>query len=412
MASAIPANIDPALLATFPALLPPDGVTPNFVDPYTRGPVITIVGSILVAIMMIFVFVRIYAKACINRKAHWDDLTCVLATLGAIAYFVTSVYIVKGKAGTHQWNVRLLDFLSDRFLLPGYLTIVLPPPLMLCTKITFFLLYLQLFKPIKALRFCIYAGMIFTFGFYASATVAQFYFETPRHGETFVSHKLGPLAKKSLNLSIPLSAVGVVIDFYILILPIVAVSRLQLAKKRKIGLCFVFGTGSIACVSSVLSLYYRILLNRSRDYTWATFPVILLALVEICVGVICSCMPAFSCVFRHHLPALEILRSHLSSRYRSFRHLLSGHSGPESVPSDSESGHGCLTPDSSLESLQKSKKQGKYLPSLHSRLGQLDTLRTYIRGGHKSETTEEGIYVTGDIEQDWRCKSTMTQEKP
>ena len=73
MASAIPANIDPALLATFPALFPPDGVTPNFVDPYTRGPVITIVGSILVAIMMIFVFVRIYAKACINRKAHWDD---------------------------------------------------------------------------------------------------------------------------------------------------------------------------------------------------------------------------------------------------------------------------------------------------------------------------------------------------
>lgn len=128
---------------------------------------------------------------------------------------------------------------------PGYLTIVLPSPLMLVTKITFFLLYLQLFKPIKALRFCIYAGMIFTFGFYVSGTVAQFYFETPRRGETFVSHNLGPLAKKSLNLSVPLSAVGVVIDFYILILPIVAVLRLQLAKKRKVGLCLVFGTGSM-----------------------------------------------------------------------------------------------------------------------------------------------------------------------
>ena len=116
---------------------------------------------------------------------------------------------------------------------------------MLCTKITFFLLYLQLFRPIKVLRVCIYAGMIFTVGFYLSATVAQFYFETPRRGETFVSHQLGPLAKNSLNLSIPLSAVGVVIDFYILILPIVAVSRLQLAKKRKIALCLVFGTGSM-----------------------------------------------------------------------------------------------------------------------------------------------------------------------
>lgn len=73
MASAIPANVDPAMLANFPALLPPDGVTSNFVDPYTRGPVITIVGSILIALMMIFVVVRIYTKTCINRKFHWDD---------------------------------------------------------------------------------------------------------------------------------------------------------------------------------------------------------------------------------------------------------------------------------------------------------------------------------------------------
>lgn len=73
MASAIPADVNPALLANYPAMLPPDGVTSNFVDPYTRGPVITIVGSILIAIMMIFVVVRIYTKTCINRKLHWDD---------------------------------------------------------------------------------------------------------------------------------------------------------------------------------------------------------------------------------------------------------------------------------------------------------------------------------------------------
>lgn len=131
----------------------------------------------------------------------------------------------------------------------------------------------------------------------------------------------------------------------------------------------------------------------------------------MCVGVICSCMPAFSCMFRHHLPSLETLKSHLSSRYRSFRHLLSGHSGNESVQSDSDSGDGRLMPYSSLERGQKSTKQSKSLPALHSRLGQLDTLRTYIRGGHKSETLEEGIHVTRDIEQGWQRKSSATEEK-
>ena len=116
---------------------------------------------------------------------------------------------------------------------------------MLFIKITFFLLYLQLFRPIRVLRFCIYAGMIFTVGFYASTTVVQFYYDTPRRGETFLSHQLGPFGKQALKLSVPLAAANVVIDLYILVVPIVAVLQLQMAKKRKIGLCLVFGTGSM-----------------------------------------------------------------------------------------------------------------------------------------------------------------------
>jgi hypothetical protein len=56
-------------------------------------------------------------------------------------------------------------------------------------------------------------------------------------------------------------------------------------------------------------------------------------LVEICVGVICSCMPAFSCMLRHHLHSFERFKSGLLSPYHSFRHLLSRLSGPESAPS-------------------------------------------------------------------------------
>lgn len=84
--------------------------------------------------------------------------------------------------------------------------------------------------------------MIFTVTFYASATVVQFYFSTPRPGESFFTHQHG---KEALKLSVPLSAVGIVIDIYILVLPIAAVWRLQMAKKRKIGVCLVFGTGSM-----------------------------------------------------------------------------------------------------------------------------------------------------------------------
>ena len=131
----------------------------------------------------------------------------------------------------------------------------------------------------------------------------------------------------------------------------------------------------------------------------------------MCVGVICSCMPAFSSMFRDHHHLFKKFKSSLSSRYRSFRHLFSSRSGCELAPSISKSVDGYLMPNLSLESSEKLKKQSKSLPALHSWLGEMDTLRTYIRGGQKSKTSEEGIHVTLDIEQGWERKSTITEEK-
>lgn len=73
MVYVVPTNINPEHLADFPALRPPSGIIPNFIDPYTRGPIIVIVGSILIAIMTIFVVGRIYTNMCIHRKLQWGD---------------------------------------------------------------------------------------------------------------------------------------------------------------------------------------------------------------------------------------------------------------------------------------------------------------------------------------------------
>ena len=176
---------------------------------------------------------------------------------------------VKTGIGTHEWNRKPQDITSNSALIvrsslfynslisfsnilvadtsqqPSYINIILTAPSMLFTKITFLLMYLQLFNRIKPLRFCIYAGMVITSGFYVSVAVAQIYFETPSRHESFWSHRIGPLGKNSLILSVPLSAAGIVIDFYILILPIAVVLRLQLVKRQKVGLYLVFGTGSM-----------------------------------------------------------------------------------------------------------------------------------------------------------------------
>lgn len=112
-------------------------------------------------------------------------------------------------------------------------------------KITFFLLYYQLFRPKTTLRYLIYIGGIATAVFYIGSTVAHFIFMTPERGETFLTHFQGPLQRKILYFSVPYAAVSAGIDLYILVLPIAAVLQLKLATKRKIGIVLIFMTGSL-----------------------------------------------------------------------------------------------------------------------------------------------------------------------
>lgn len=93
------------------------------------------------------------------------------------------------------------------------------------------------------LRISTYIGALVTTCFYLGMSVAQIVFVTPSRGETLFSHLTTGSQNSSLALTIPSSAVGLAIDLYILVLPVVAVSQLQLPTRRKIGVILVFMTG-------------------------------------------------------------------------------------------------------------------------------------------------------------------------
>ncbi len=64
-----------------PALQPPPGVIPNFNDPYTRGPVLIALSAVAIAIMYLFVIIRLYCKVWVHRKVSWDDRKSTLKAL-------------------------------------------------------------------------------------------------------------------------------------------------------------------------------------------------------------------------------------------------------------------------------------------------------------------------------------------
>jgi hypothetical protein len=162
-------------------------------------------------------------------------------------------------------------------------------------KTTFFLMYLQLFRPLTWLRNCAIAGLVVTWIFYISVGAAQLYFTLPPAGQSWAESFAGPRYIKSIRLCVPTSSFSLVMDSFILGLPIIAISHLHLSASKKIGAAAMFGTGAICCVASSLAVYfqYRIWRNQN-DYTYWVIYVLLAYSIEMCVGISTSCMPSFA----------------------------------------------------------------------------------------------------------------------
>ena len=56
-----------------PALPPPPGVTPNFVDPESQANLFVSVTAVCIALMLPIVIMRLYSRVCITRSFAIDD---------------------------------------------------------------------------------------------------------------------------------------------------------------------------------------------------------------------------------------------------------------------------------------------------------------------------------------------------
>jgi len=68
-----PSEIDPKLLAFIPALAPPPGVRPNFKDPLSLETPLRVSVCLVMALMLVFVSLRVYTRLRITREFGAED---------------------------------------------------------------------------------------------------------------------------------------------------------------------------------------------------------------------------------------------------------------------------------------------------------------------------------------------------
>ena len=116
---------------------------------------------------------------------------------------------------------------------------------LLFSKLSLFMLFLRVFLPNRKLKHMIYLGITVITLIFISVIVVATTLCAPRHGEYWDSPAVASRCGKEGVYAVIQGPFNILIDFYILYLPIPILYKLQLQKKKKIGIMAIFMTGSM-----------------------------------------------------------------------------------------------------------------------------------------------------------------------
>lgn len=135
------------------------------------------------------------------------------------------------------------DSIKDGHVVMHFLANWLPSFAWLFGKSSFFLMYMQIFEPFAWVRWASWAGLVVNCVYYLAIIAATAYFSVPHSGETWVDALHHPRQQSNGSLSVPICIGNLLLDVYIFVLPLLAVSKLKMDTRKKLGVLLVFLTG-------------------------------------------------------------------------------------------------------------------------------------------------------------------------
>ncbi|KAG4430120.1 hypothetical protein IFR05_014391 [Cadophora sp. M221] len=93
------------------------------------------------------------------------------------------------------------------------------------------------------------------------------------------------------------AAVNILVDIWILALPIKTLKDIKRSRRDKVVLFIIFGVGGFSCISSIIRLYTIKVFATSDDPFFDGVPINIWSMIEINVAVVCASVPAMKPLF-------------------------------------------------------------------------------------------------------------------
>ncbi|APA07748.1 hypothetical protein sscle_03g025180 [Sclerotinia sclerotiorum 1980 UF-70] len=285
----------PEIIATWPV--------PNYVDPKMRGNGVLVVNAILFPLALFIILIRLYTRLRISKSFGLDDWLIIAAMLPSTAFAVLAVLAEEVfKFNRHVWDVPLSQVkFGLQYVLITQVIFTLGQTLTKCSMLA--LLYRILSKGKRFKIITIAATVIIAVQGTIFIIVVIFQCRPVSH-YWLITFAPQP---ECINQKVHVTFAGcfnTLTDFFVVIFPIPKMLKLQISRRQRLIVIFLFAAGFLVCIAGTVRTYYTYVELTSTDVTWDDYYVWISSSVELYVGIIGASVPAIKPFFKRYIPFL------------------------------------------------------------------------------------------------------------
>ncbi|KAL2265876.1 hypothetical protein VTJ83DRAFT_6976 [Remersonia thermophila] len=262
-----------------------------------------VISIILAVISFSMAAARLAFKLTVTRHFSADDYAMIAVLLIAIpCVLVTHYGTTANGVGRDIWTLTPENITS--FLYHFWWMAVLYFALVSLVKLCLLLFYLRIF-PSQGVRRLLWGTVVFDVLFGVAYVFLAIFQCTPisHYWEMWHGEKEGKCLSRSA-IAWSNAAISIILDFWMLAIPLSQLRSLNLHWKKKIGVALMFGVGTFITIVSIIRLQALIVFAQSSNATYDNYPVSLWSTVEINVGIIVCCLPSLRLILVRIFPSL------------------------------------------------------------------------------------------------------------
>ncbi|KAH6954594.1 hypothetical protein DER45DRAFT_646342 [Fusarium avenaceum] len=265
-----------------------------------------ILAIVMGSMTVIVVALRFFSKLHYERRFRLDDYLVVFCFVLNVANTVLCIYGLSGNGlGRDTWKVSP-DTVTD-FLMFLYIGQTIYASDIFVTKICVLLFYLRIFPVVSVQRviwgtigLCTLCMIVFDILAIAQCRPISFFWISWDQLHKGEGKCIGVNA-----LGWAIAAASIILDVWMLAIPLSQLVQLQMKWKRKVAVGLMFTVGTFVTIVSILRLRYLVAFGKSSNPLWDSFNTVYWSDIEINVAIWCVCMPDLRMVIRKLFPKLR-----------------------------------------------------------------------------------------------------------